>query len=166
MDTFDKGLIAGLNTEKPYPEFIKSFALTLGSFILPKFTIRGFTTTEGQEDNKKIVFRDSEKGTLFVTKENSPFMRNIKKFASKGKANLRHISSDEVTFEILDVSECLMYDITSDFFGVLSDMDLKDKKMHVLSVYRLLFRFSIFALMSQLDNTDFLLIVLQYLSDT
>jgi len=59
MDTFDKGLIAGINTEKTYPEFIKSFALTLGSFILPKFTIRGFASTEGQEDNKKIVFRDS-----------------------------------------------------------------------------------------------------------
>lgn len=87
-------------------------------------------------------------------------MRNIQKFAAKGKASLRYISEDEVTSPVTDVNECLLYDITSDFFGVLKDMDLKDKKMHVLSVYRLLFRFSIFALMSQLDNTDFLLIVM------
>ena len=56
-------------------------------------------------------------------------MRNIQKFAAKGKASLRHISEDEVTSPVTDVNECLLYDITSDFFGVLKDMDLKDKKI-------------------------------------
>jgi hypothetical protein len=88
-DTFDKGLIASLSEDEEYTEFIKKFALTLGSFILPKFTIRGFASTEGKT---KIVFRDSQKGTLLVTKNNSPFMRQVQKFAAKGKTSLRHIS--------------------------------------------------------------------------
>jgi hypothetical protein len=82
QETFDKEMVQNFIGDNSYPEFIKSFALALGSFILPKFAIRSFsTTTDGRQPKdgiKKIVFRDSEKGTLFVTKENSPFMRSIR----------------------------------------------------------------------------------------
>ena len=44
IDTFDKSIIEGMGLQRSYPEFIKSFALTLGSFILPKFTVRSFGT--------------------------------------------------------------------------------------------------------------------------
>jgi hypothetical protein len=165
IDTFDKELVEGIKTEKSYPDFMKSFALTLGSFILPKFTIRSFGTQDGQE-SKNIVFRDSLKDTFFVTKQNSPFMRSFEKSVAKGVASMRRVPHAEATFQGTDVNECLLYDITTDFFGVLKDMDLKDKKMYVLTIYRLLFRFSIQTLIGQLNNNEFLLIVLQYLKDT
>ena len=56
IDTFDKELVEGINTEKSYPDFMKSFALTLGSFILPKFTIRSFGTQDAQESkNQQMI---------------------------------------------------------------------------------------------------------------
>jgi hypothetical protein len=161
---FDERLVHALNDKKSQAEFIKGLAFTLGSFILPKFMIRGFSSSEMSGDTKKVVFRDCENGTLLVTKENSPFLRSLSKFGKKDKtAFLRHVPMSEVTEVQADVNECLIYDITPDFFGVLKHLDLKDKKMHVLTIYRLLFRFSIFALMGQLENSEFLLIVLQYL---
>ena len=79
---------------------------------------------------------------------------------------MRRVPNAEATFQGTDVNECLLYDITTDFFGVLKHLDLKEKKMHVLTIYRLLFRFSIQTLISQLENPEFLIIVLQYLKDT
>lgn len=136
QETFDRDLVESLNSDKSYPEFIKSFALALGSFLLPKFAIRSFSTISedkvAKDGVKKIVFRDCQKGTLFVTKENSPFMRSIRKMVVQGTSLLRHVEQHEVTEPLNTPNECQFYDITTDFFGVLQDMDLKDKKMHVL----------------------------------
>jgi hypothetical protein len=97
QEFFDSDLVSSLKGDKSYPDFIKSFALTLGSFILPKFAIRSFSTlTDGKtplDGAKKVVFRDFKKGTLFVTKENSPFMRSIRKMVGQGKSELRYVES-------------------------------------------------------------------------
>lgn len=55
---------------------------------------------------------------------------------------------------------------TTDYFGILKDMDIEVKKSLALETYKLIFRFSIEKLTKFLDDDSFILLFLQYIKET
>lgn len=55
---------------------------------------------------------------------------------------------------------------TSDFFGILKDVELETKKQLALDTYKLIFRFSIEKLTNFLEDDSFILLLLQYVKET
>ena len=58
------------------------------------------------------------------------------------------------------------YGVTNDYFGILKDMELEEKKSLALETYKLIFRFSIEKLTRYLEDDSFIMIFLQYLLET
>lgn len=59
-----------------------------------------------------------------------------------------------------------MYEISDDFFGVFKSLNLNQKKILVLDIYKLMFRFSVGKLIKYLSKPEFLVVILQYLQET
>lgn len=52
------------------------------------------------------------------------------------------------------------YGVTNDYFGILKDMELEEKKSLALETYKLIFRFSIEKLTRYLEDDSFIMIFL------
>ena len=52
------------------------------------------------------------------------------------------------------------HNVTNDYFGILKDKDLEEKKSMALETYKLIFRFSIEKLTKFLEDESFIMIFL------
>jgi hypothetical protein len=109
-------LPSNTNKEAQCEQIMIDIAFVLGSFILPKYTMKSFT-----ECRKRL-----------------PIKFNKFQFSSQ----------------------------TKNFFNLLGDKSVEEKKDSVLEIYKLIFRFSIEKLLKILDNDAFLIIILSYIKDS
>ena len=74
--TFDKQLFIELSSvyeegsEIPYKDFILKAGFSIGSFILPKYLIKGFEIEKDKEDSKavKMILKNFNDGSFTVVK--------------------------------------------------------------------------------------------------
>lgn len=78
VETFDIKTIMGIlgpNSSTTPETFIKGLALYLGSFLMPKYIIKGLQVDEAN----KIVIRDRASGKFILTNKTSSYMRGLQK---------------------------------------------------------------------------------------
>ena len=109
----------------------------------------------------KVVLRDGITGKLTITNKTSGLLKSLR--------NSGHLVKDvdiygpEFTSDIISTSNkqtYSVYHISNDFFGVFKGMDINQKKIVVLDIYKLMFRFSVGKLIKYLSKPEFLCVVL------
>jgi hypothetical protein len=144
------------------PEFfIKSLALYLGSFLMPKFVIKGLQVSEPN----KVVLRDAKTGKLTITNKTSGLLRSLYKAQTNGTVSIKNfdIYGEEFTRDLVSSSteaRFSIYQITDDFFGVFKNQNINCKKIQVLDIYKLMFRFSVGKLIMYLSRPEFIVVIL------
>ena len=162
IETFDSKIIeAMLGDSGVKPEdFLRSLALYLGSFLMPKFVIKGLQVDEPN----KVVIRDAVTGKLTITNKTSCLLKNLLKGQESGLLKIKSvdINGDVFIKDLVsksNVQKFSIYQITNDFFGVFKDMDINSKKIQVLDIYKLMFRFSVGKLINNLSKPEFLVVI-------
>ena len=111
-------------------------------------------------DNQPVA--NSKKPTIlsnnFVIKKSND---NAFTFVPKNdEAKLFEIGTDDDFLSILSVnSDYHCFDTKPDFFGILEDFELEQKKSMILEIYKFVFRFSISKLISNIEDELFLTVL-------
>lgn len=158
VETFDPKILAAMQSDDSRPDvLIKKLALYIGSFLMPKYVIKGLLLN----DSSKVVLKNSMTGRLSITNKNSGLLKSLRQQGVEVKDI--DIYGPQFTQDIAVRTEWQsysVYEISNDFFGVLPEMDSKQKKIEVLDVYKLMFRFSIGKLIKYMSKPEFICVVL------
>ena len=108
-------------------------AFTVGSFIYPKKIISSYAYDKQYIKSKCFYFTE------------------LKEFFKDQTTNNHHLKD-----RIIEA-------LTDDFYGLLSDKELGQKRMLAIEVYRYFFRFSLEKIDKMINNKYFLVMILQYI---
>ena len=165
VETFDSKILRDMASHSGNsPDvLLKQLALFVGSFLMPKFINKGLMVT----GTNKVVLRNSTNGKFVITNKTSSLLTQLR--ASGISIKDVDIFGPEFTSDLISTSESETYSVyqfSNDFFGVLKDLDINQKKIYVLDIYKLMFRFSVGKLIKYLAKPEFLCVILQYLQET
>jgi hypothetical protein len=116
---------------------MKQLAFTVGCFILPKYMMKSYEATIPVNEDEAMILPEK-----------------IPKYF------------EEVLEELYQGQPHEDYGVSHDYFHVLTNENLEDRKSLALETYKLIFRFSIEKLTNFLTQDPFLLILQQYLLAT